>query len=96
MAEGSIDLNGASMESSGDSPLYIMSRNGDITVNGGGATLTGILFAPNGNVTLNGNDAVFVGQIVAQNIRKAGGKITVTYWDAVDRYLPTTKVHLIA
>jgi len=96
VAEGSIDLNGASMESCGDSPLYIMSRNGDITVNGGGATLTGILFAPNGNVTLNGNDAVFVGQIVAQNIRKAGGKITVTYWDAVDRYLPTTKVHLIA
>lgn len=96
VVEDSIDLNGASMESSVDAPLYIMSKNGDITVNGGGATLTGILFAPKGNVTLNGNNAVFVGQIVAQNIRKAGGKITVTYQNNVDRFLPTTKVHLIA
>lgn len=96
VVDNSIDLNGASLESSGDSPFYIMSKNGDITVNGGGATFTGILFAPKGNVTLNGNDAAFVGQIVAQNIRKAGGKITVTYQNDVDRFLPATKVHLIA
>ena len=68
-----------------------MSRSGDITVNGGGECLTGILFAPNGNVTLNGNDADFVGQIVAQNIRKSGGKITVTYQEDVDRFSPPPK-----
>ena len=96
VVDDSIDLSGAPLNSSGDSPLCIMSKNGDITVNGGGATLTGILFAPKGNVTLNGNDAVFVGQIVAQNIRKSGGKITVTYQEGVDRFLPATKVHLIA
>lgn len=96
VVDDSIDLNGASLNSSADSPLYIMSKNGDITVNGGGATFTGILFAPNGNVTLNGNDANFVGQIVSQNIRKSGGKITVTYQDGIDRFLPSTKVHLIA
>jgi len=96
VVEDSIDLNGAPLNSSGDAPLYIMSKYGDITVNGGGECLTGILFAPQGNVTLNGNDASFVGQIVAQNIRKAGGKITVTYSDDVDRFLPATKVHLIA
>ena len=96
VVDESINLNGAPLNSSGDAPLYIMSKNGDITVNGGGETLTGILFAPKGNVTLNGNDALFVGQIVAQNIRKAGGKITVTYQDDVDRFLPATKVHLIA
>ena len=96
VVEDSIDLNGAPLDSSGDAPFYIMSKHGDITVNGGGACLTGILFAPEGNVTLNGNDASFVGQIVAQNIRKAGGKITVTYSDDVDRFLPATKVHLIA
>ena len=96
VVEDSIDLNGASMESSVDAPLYIMSKNGDITVNGGGATFTGILFAPTGDVTINGNSALFVGQIVAQNIRKAGGKITVTYQNDIDRFLPATKVHLIA
>lgn len=96
VVDGDIDLNGAPLDSSIDAPLYIMSKSGNITVNGGGATLTGILFAPEGNVTLNGNDAEFVGQIVAQNIRKSGGKITVTYQDDVDRFLPATKVHLIA
>ena len=96
VVDDSIDLNGAPLNSNADSPLYIMSKNGDITVNGGGASLTGILFAPNGNVTLNGNDAEFVGQIIARNIRKSGGKITVTYQDNVDRFLPATKVHLIA
>ncbi len=96
VVNGSIDLNGAPLNSNGDAPLYIMSKTGDITVNGGGSTLTGILFAPRGNVTINGNDANFVGQIVAQNIRKNGGKITVTYGDDVDRFLPNTKVHLIA
>ena len=61
-----------------------------------GASFTGILFAPKGDITLNGNDAEFVGQIVAQNIRKSGGKITVSYQEDVDRFLPATKVHLIA
>ena len=65
-------------------------------MNGGGEAMTGILFAPKGNVNLNGNDAAFVGRIVAQNIRKTGGRITVTYREDVDRLLPTTKVHLIA
>ena len=96
VVDDSIDLNGAPLNSNADSSLYIMSSSGDITVNGGGETFTGILFAPNGNVTLNGNDANIVGQIVAQNIRKTGGKITVTYQEDIDRFLPTTKVHLIA
>lgn len=96
VVDGDINLNGAPLDSTADSPISIMSANGDITVNGGGSTFTGILYAPNGDVTLNGNDAEFVGSIVAQNIRKAGGKITVSYNEDVDRFLPTTKVHLIA
>ena len=96
VADGDIDLNGAPLNSNGDAPLYIMSKTGDITVNGGGESMTGILFAPQGDVTLNGNDADFIGQIVAQNINKNGGKITVTYQEDVDRFLPATKVHLIA
>ena len=73
-----------------------MSKNGSITVNGGGATYTGVLYAPNGDVRLNGNNAQFVGSIIAQNIRKTGGKTTVTYQAKTDRFLPATKVHLIA
>ena len=79
-----------------DTATIITLSDDGITVNGGGACLTGILFAPKGDITLNGNDAEFVGQIVAQNIRKSGGKITVSYQEDVDRFLPATKVHLIA
>ena len=96
IVDGDIDLNGAPINSTRDFPVSIMSESGNITVNGGGAEYTGILFAPQGDVTLNGNDASFVGSIVAQNIRKAGGKTSVSYDETVDRFLPLTKVHLIA
>lgn len=95
VVDGDIDLNGATLNSTYGHPLNIMSKNGDITVNGGGATYTGILYAPGGDITLNGNDAEFVGSIVAQNIWKNGGKISVTYQEDTDRFLPRTKVHLI-
>ena len=95
IVDGDINLNGAPLESTRDYPLAIMSKDGNITVNGGGAAYTGILYAPNGDITLNGNDARFDGMIVGQNIRKTGGKIVVNYQDGVDKYLPTTKVHLI-
>ncbi|GEM_PF-1187458 len=95
IVDGDIDLNGAPLTSTVDYPVSIMSKNGNITVNGGGANYTGILYAPKGDITLNGNDASFVGSIVAQNIRKSGGKITVSYNEDVDKYLPASKVHLI-
>lgn len=96
VVDGDVKLNGACLGSGTDCPCCIMSKNGNITVNGGGATYTGILYAPNGDVTINGNDAEFVGSIVGQNIRKAGGKISVSYYEDADRFLPKTKVHLIA
>ena len=34
--------------------------------------------------------------IVAKNITKNGGKTTVSYQDDLDRFLPKSKVHLIA
>lgn len=95
IVDGDINLNGAPLSSTIDFPVSIMSKTGDITVNGGGERYTGILYAPSGDITLNGNDAEFVGSIVAQNIRKTGGKITVSYNEDVDRFLPRSKVHLI-
>ncbi len=95
VVDGNIDLNGAPITSTKDFPVAVMSKSGNITVNGGGARYVGILYAPKGDINLNGNDAEFVGSIVAQNIRKTGGKITVSYYENADRYLPTTKVHLI-
>lgn len=95
VVEGSINLNGMPLDSSIDNPMIIVSKNGMITVNGGGACFTGILFAPKNLVQINGNDAEFVGSIYAENILKNGGNITVTYSGQVDRFLSTSKVHLI-
>ena len=96
IVERNITNNGTALRSDYPQPLYIMSRNGNITVNGGGATFTGIVFAPNGDLTINGNAANFVGSLIAQNITKNGGKITVSYVEGVDRYLPNGKVHLVS
>ncbi len=95
VVKGDIDLNGANLGGTNNTPICIMSEMGDITVNGGGAEFNGIIFAPSGDVTINGNDAVFSGSIIAQNIIKNGGKITVSYNENADDYLPLTKVHLI-
>lgn len=95
IVDGDINLNGAPLNASSDYPLCLMSKNGDITVNGGGGTYTGIVYAPKGTVTLHGSNAEFCGCIAAENITKTGGKITVSYREDADRFLPTTKVHLI-
>jgi len=95
IVDGDIDLNGAPITSTVDFPVSVMTKRGNLTVNGGGASFTGILFAPKGDIILNGNNAEFTGSIVAQNIRKTGGKITVSYNEDVDRFLPASKVHLI-
>ena len=95
IVDGSINMNGMPLDCTIDTPMVIMSKRGMITVNGGGACFTGILYAPKGLVQINGNDAEFVGSIIAQNILKNGGKITVRYMEDTDRFLPLSKVHLI-
>ena len=96
IVDGDMTLNGTELSSSSEAPFYLMSKRGNITVNGGGGVFTGIVFAPEGNVEMHGNSAEFVGSIIAQNIRKTGGKITVTYKNLGGMALPKNKVHLIA
>lgn len=95
VVKGNIDLNGATLNSNPSYPIVVVSEKGDITVNGGGAEFSGILFAPQGNITINGNNANFNGSLIANNITKNGGKLHVKYTDEVDNFLPRSKVHLI-
>ena len=92
----SITNNGTVLSSYETSPMIIVSEKGGIEINGGGAGFYGIVFAPEGDVTINGNDAEIHGSIIAKNITKNGGKITVKYNSNVDNFLPQGKVRLIA
>ena len=54
----------------------------------------------NGTITINGGTIVAKGDRFGPGIGTGkfatGGKITITYQEDIDRFLPTTKVHLIA
>ena len=96
VVKGNVTLNGAELSSSEKCPMLLITEGEHgITVNGGGAEFHGVIFAPNGDVTLHGNSATYIGSIIAQNISKTGGKITVTYSEYVDFNLPDGRVYLI-
>ncbi|MBR5537206.1 MAG: hypothetical protein IKU58_04845 [Clostridia bacterium] len=97
IVKGSIEYNG-SVAASAERPLYLMSETGSITVNGGGAQLTGLVYAPNGNITLNGhqNPTVVNGSLVGEKIICNGGQVTVNYVHDIDHLLPNGKVHLVS
>lgn len=95
VVKGNVTLNGTELTSTVAAPIILISENGGVEINGGGAGYAGIVFAPKGDVTINGNDVSYTGSIIAQNIVKNGGKISVTYSDEVDNHLPKGKVRLI-
>jgi len=96
IAAGSIDLRGCTLASTRECPMTVISETGNVTVNGGGTSFFGIVFAPEGNVTLNGNDATIIGSVIAQNITKNGSHLTVKNDEAADDYTPVAKVRLVA
>ena len=95
IVHGNVKLNGCAISSTPELPFCLISEEGDITVTCGGADYYGIIFAPNGDVDFGGNNASFYGSIIAQNIRKTGGKLYAEYFDGADDFMPKRKVHLV-
>ncbi|NLB00349.1 MAG: type IV pilin [Methanomicrobiales archaeon] len=59
------------------SNIIVVAHDGDISVGGGGTTVTGVLFAPKGSVTFSGNS--FEGVVIARDgffISSGGTKVT--------------------
>jgi len=91
VADGDITLNGST------NAVYqgtYYSRNGNITINGNGATFNGIVYAPKGTVTFNGSSQTVNGSVVADVIIDNGAKFTVDYVD-YSPVLPYVNVKLI-
>ena len=96
IVDGNVSLNGAPLQGSLDYPVYVISKNGNVTMSGGVLDFFGIIYAPNGDVKFDGINVNFIVSIIAQKFYKNGGTFDLRYNADIDRFLPSTKVHLIA
>ncbi len=60
---------------------FIMSENGDITIDAANLDFTGVIYAPNGKVRINAKNIDILGAIYADSIEINGTSLTVEYRD---------------
>lgn len=60
---------------------FIMSENGDITINAADLEFAGVIYAPNGKVRINAKDINLIGAVYADSIEINGTSLTVEYRD---------------
>lgn len=94
-ATGSITFNGSSQNVSSSDAVLIYSGSGDITFNGSGATLDGIIYAPNGSINLNGSGQHVNGRVIAETVDFNGSGTQVISSDMDLACIPTTYVRLL-
>jgi Flp pilus assembly protein TadG len=94
-ATGSITFNGSSMKMSSGDSVCIYSKTGSIKVNGAGAEVDGILYAPGGSITLNGSNQVVHGRVIGNTVTLNGSSIQIIGGSSDLNCLPATYVKLI-
>ena len=63
------------------SQAFIMSEEGDITIDAGNLDYTGVIYAPNGKVKINAKNIDLVGAIYADSIEINGTSVNIEYRD---------------
>ena len=76
-AEESVVFNVGELATPEDSRVLIMSKNGNITLNGSDMALNAILYAPNGCVTINTARLNLNGRIIAKKVNINGSDINI-------------------
>ena len=79
MADGNITINSGNVTLGGSNQIFIYSRTGNITFNGGGGNWnqgTVVAYAPNGTINTGGGNTPFR-SVVAKAINISGGSINV-------------------
>lgn len=95
LATGDIIFNGSNLLASEDDEVCFYSKNGNIYVNGSGAEIKGLLYAPNGNIIMNGSNQTVDGRVIGNVVIFNGSKLKVT-GDASDlESLPSFGVKLV-
>ena len=95
LVSGDITFNGSNLKSTSDSSVCFYSANGDITINGSGALLEGIVYAPNGTITMNGSNQTINGRVIGNEITFNGSGISVVSGEGDLACLPEESVKLV-
>lgn len=77
LAERDVIFNGSNLNLTPEDAACIYSATGNITINGSGAELEGIVYAPNGYVIFNGSNQTIRGRVVAKSIIINGSNLSV-------------------
>jgi cytoskeletal protein CcmA (bactofilin family) len=83
-----ITFNGGSSNFYAINPVCIYSENGDISLNAGNSTVTGIVYAPNGNISIVGGDTIFYGSIIGDTISGIPANLVIGPPDEPFEFLP--------
>lgn len=77
LASRDITFNGSNLNETSEDAVCIYSKTGNIIINGMGAELDGIVYAPNGTVIFNGSNQTVHGRVVAKSIIINGSNLSV-------------------
>lgn len=94
-ATGNITFNGSSIKMSSGDSVCIYSKSGSIRVNGSGAAVDGILYAPGGGITMNGSNQVVHGRVIGNSVILNGSGIQIIGSAADVNCLPSSYVKLV-
>lgn len=78
IVSGDITFHGSNVNMTSAAPVCLCSLSGNITLDGGGEDIYGVIYAPNGTVTLDGKSDRMYGSIIGNEINSNGG-LNITY-----------------
>lgn len=94
VATGNITFNGSNLLNSGEDAVCFYSKNGNITINGSGINLEGIVYAPKGTITMNGSQQTIQGRVIGNQVTINGSNLSITSGANDLKSLPTHGVKL--
>ena len=94
-ATGSITINGSNALVSPEDSVCFYSKNGNVTVNGSGITVNGIVYAPNGRIIFNGSNLTLNGRAIGNSVLINGSNARVISDEKDYDSLPSSYVKLI-
>lgn len=95
LATGNITFNGSNVGISNKDSVCIYSMNGNITLNGSGAVLDGVIYAPKGIVTMNGSNQLINGRVIAHQTHFNGGNSRIISGTYDLQGLPDYSIRLV-